>query len=263
MKNRLKIILLLLIFTFISSTKVLAANSTTNKIIIDGNFEDWKNKPSVSDSKHDIKSPWLDFVQVEYFADDKYLYLDVQRQSAKKSEPWHFNVVILNAVKGKKQLQYPFGYNKPVYAPQFDISTYYTDEKSCKGALVNVSFNGENIEKTFSVSNDGKEIEFRIPLSKVGLDGLNKEIQFMLKSDVNEKNGDNNQSKQKEGDNNQWGRNGGDDNKTNVVDWAPNDRPIIITTGPTFWQLSSVFLFTTVSFMAYGVYKKINKKIYF
>ena len=145
---------------------MFAANSSASNIILDGNFDDWSDKPFISDTKHDIKSPWLDFLEVRYFADNKYLYLNVERQSANKSEPWHFNVVIINAVTGQKQLQYPFGQSKPVYAPQFDINTDYTDKQSHNGALVNVSFNGENIESTFSASNNGKEIEFRIPLSK-------------------------------------------------------------------------------------------------
>lgn len=234
MKNRFNIIVLLLMFISISPMKAFAASSSASNIILDGNFDDWNDKPFISDVKHDEKSPWLDFLEIRYFTDNQYLYLKVERQSANKSEPWNFNVVILNAIQGEKQLQYPFGQSKPVYAPQFDINTDYTDNKSHNGGIVNVSFNGENIESTFSAADDGKEIEFKIPLSKVGLDGLNKEIQFMLKSDT--------------------------DPKTGQTDWTPNGRPIIITTGPTFWQLTSIFLFIVVSFIAYGIYGRRNEK---
>lgn len=234
MENRFKIIVVLLMFIFASPIKAFAANSEASNIILDGNFDDWSDKPFISDVKHDEKSPWLDFLEIRYFNDNQYLYLKVERQSANKSEPWHFNVVILNAVSGQKQIQHPFGQSKSVYAPQFDISTDYTDNKSDNGAIVNVSFNGENIESTFSASNNAKEIEFRIPLAKVGLDGLNKEVQFMIKSDV--------------------------DPKTSEIDWVPDGRPIIITTGPTFWQLSSIFLFIVVSFIAYGIYRKRNEE---
>lgn len=230
MKNRFNVIVLLLMFIFMSPMRAFAANSSASNIILDGNFDDWNDKPFISDAKHDEKSPWLDFLEVRYFADNQYLYLKVERQSANKSETWHFNVVVLNAVNGQKQVQYPFGQNNPVYAPQFDISTDYTDNKSQNGAVVTVSFNGENIESTFSASNNGKEIEFRIPLAKVGLDGLNKEIQFMLKSDVDPKTGQN--------------------------DWVPDGRPMIMTTGPTFWQLSSIVSFIVVSFIAYRIYRK-------
>jgi hypothetical protein len=234
LKNRFYIIVLLLMFIFISPMRSFAANSSASDIILDGNFDDWSDKPFVSDAKHDEKSPWLDFLEVRYFADNQYLYLKVERLSANKSEPWHFNVVVLNAVSGQKQIQYPFGQSKPVYAPQFDINTEYNGNKSNSGDVVTVSFNGENIESTFSASNNGKEIEFKIPLSQVGLDGLNKEIQFMLKSDI--------------------------DSKTGQTDWAPEGRSIIITTGPTFWQLSSIFSFIVVSFIAYGIYRKRNEK---
>lgn len=233
LENRFSIILLLLMFIFASPIKAFAANSAASNIILDGNFDDWSDKPFVSDVKQNEKSPWLDILKVGYFSDKQYLYLKVERLSANKSEPWHFNVVVLNAIKGQKQLQYPFGQSKSVYAPQFDISTNYSGNKSNNGAIVNVSFNRENIESTFSASSNGKEIEFRIPLAKVGLDGLNKEIQFMLKSDV--------------------------DPKTGEIDWVPNARPIIITTGPTFWQLSSIVCFIAVSFITYRIYKNRNE----
>ncbi|WML37501.1 hypothetical protein [Clostridium sp. OS1-26] len=223
MKNIVRIVFVLLLVMFTLSARVLAADSTN--IVIDGNFQDWIGKPYVEDSKHDIKSPWLDFLGVGYYADDKYLYLHVIRQSAKKSEPWHFNVVMLNGTKGPTQPQYPFGSTKPVYAPQFDITTYYTSNSSHNGIVVKVSFNGQQLESTFSSDNSAKEIEFRVPLASVGLDGVNKEVKFVLKSD-----------------------------EKGVVDWAP-ESPITITTGPTLWQISSVFFFVIVSVAAYRVYK--------
>lgn len=239
LRNGFKIMILLLIFICKPSARVFAANSTINKIesniTLDGNFDDWNDKPFIIDDKHDVKNPGMDILGVGYFSDNEYLYLKVERQSANKSQPWKFSVIILNAEKGEKQLQSPFGVSKPIYAPQFDIITEYMGNKSHSGTVVNVSFNGENIESTFSASNNAKEIELRIPLAKVGLDGLNKEIQFMLKSDT--------------------------DPKTGEVDWIPDNRPIIVTTGPTFWQFSSIFVFVGVSFAAFRVYKNKNEKI--
>lgn len=223
LKNVFRIVFVLLLIMFVPSARVLAADSTN--IVIDGNFQDWSDKPYVEDPKHDIKSPWLDFLGVGYYADDKYLYLHVIRQAANKSEPWHFNVVMLNGTKGPTLPQYLFGSTKPVYAPQFDVTTYYTSNSSHNGIVVKVSFNGQQLESTFSSNNNAKEIEFRVPLASVGLDGVNKEVKFVLKSDVKD-----------------------------VVDWAP-ERPIIITTGPTLWQISSVFFFIIVSAAAYRVYK--------
>lgn len=233
MKSRLKIAALLLIFlTCIFSTRVIATASPVNSsgITIDGDFSDWNGKPEVSDPKHDIKSPWLDFLNVKYIADDKYLYLYVERLAAEKSQPWHFNVIILNGANGNKYEQAMPWRDTPIYAPQFDIITDYESSRNSNGAVVTVSFDGQNVESTFSASNNAKEIEFRIPLEKVGLDGLNKEIEFTLKSDKDEKTGD--------------------------YDWVPDGRSITVTTGPTFWQLSSIFFFIVVSFIAYRIYRK-------
>ncbi len=217
--------MLLVVLIVVCGTKTLAG-----EIRIDGDFADWEDKPFVSDTKHDIKTPGLDFLQVGYFADDEYLYLYVDRLSAKKSEPWYFHVVILNAEEGEGQVHYPFGNEDPISAPQFDITSYYIKNKNHEGTVVNVSFEGEELEETFSVANNGKNIEFRIPLSKVGLNGQNKEIEFMLKSNVDE--------------------------KTGGIDWVPDGRKIIVTTGPTFWQIPTVILFSAVSFVAYTRLKR-------
>lgn len=219
--------MLIALFIVICEINTLAAGD----IRLDGDFTDWENKPFVSDPKHDIKTTWFDFLNVGYFADDQYLYLYVNRLSAKKSEPWHFHVVILNAEEGEMHVHYPFGSDNPISAPQFGITSYNIKNKSHTGTIVNVSFDGEEIEETFSAANNGKKIEFRVPLSKVGLEGLNKEIEFMLKSDVDE--------------------------KTGKIDWVPDGRKIIVTTGPTFWQISTVLLFAAVSVVAY---KKLRRR---
>lgn len=229
--NRIFIILLLITAAFFNCNQVFAETTLSNSgIVLDGSFNDWNGKPYIMDTKHDVQNTWQDFSGVKYCTDNQYLYLDVQRLSANKSESWHFNVVILNALTGDKLVQYIYGTSNPIYAPQFDITTSFTDNKSDNGAVVDVSFDGEDIEDTYSCSNDGKEIEFRIPLQKVGLDGINKMVVFMLKS---------NSSK----------------NFYNV-DWVPNGYPIIITNGPTFWQLSSIVFFAAVSYAAFKIYRK-------
>ena len=206
-----------------------------NNIELDGSFEEWVDKPSVSDAKQDSGDTWKDFLNVGYFADNEYLYLKVERLSANKSEPWHFYVVMLNAEKGNAIAQYPFG-NDAVYAPQFEIVTQYDDKKSQNGIEVNVFFGGELLETTLSSDNNAKEIEFRVPLESVGLNALNKDIEFMLKSD---------------------------EDSSADVDWVADGRPIIITTGPTLYQFTTIVFFAGVSFAAYKVIKKRNKKVSF
>lgn len=258
MKRGLRILVLLLLFTIIFSTEVFALRTSyTDEIKIDGNFNDWEDKPYVIDYKRDIISPWLNFLEVRYFADDKYLYLYVERVSAKKSEPWDFKVIILNAERGRKYVEeVPVKYTHyqvhNYYRPskfakmkftQFDIESNYTYKKSHNGTPIKVSFEGKEIETTLSASNNNKIIEFRIPLEKVGLDGPNKEVEFMLKSVYDENAIDKY----------------GNIFDEHPYDWVPNGEPIIVTTGPTYWQMTSMVFFIVVSFIAYRIYKKKEK----
>lgn len=217
MKRGFKAIALTLIFTFIFSLKTFAISSTNSDIKIDGNFDDWVGKPYLRDNKGDIKSPWLDFISLQYCADDKYLYLHVERQSAKKSEPWDFNVVIFNAQEEEER-------------KEFDINSVTIGSNNSTDIAITVSYEGENLESTLSASNNGKEIEFRIPLDKVGLSGPNQQVEFALKSAI--------------------------DRKTGSIDWLPNNGKIIVTTGPTLWKLAYIILFAGVTVIAFRVYKK-------
>ena len=232
MRNKL-FIFMLLVLILIPNAHVFA--DTQSNIELDGHFEEWVDKPFVDDPKHDSGDTWNDFLNVGYFADNEYLYLNVERLSAKKSEPWRFYVVMLNAYEGNAVEQYPFG-NDPVYAPQFEIVIQYDGMKSHNGIEVNVFFEGDLVETTLSSDNNAKEIEFRVPLKSVGLDVLNKEVEFMLKSD---------------------------DDSREDVDWVADGRPIIITTGPTLAEFTSIIFFSGVSFAAYKTIKKRNKKVSF
>lgn len=227
------LILIVVLLTLIINAQVFADNG--DGIELDGLFEDWADKPFVVDNKHDIKNPWLDFEQVRYYTDDEYLYLYVERLSANKSEPWNSHVVMLNAIKGNPVEQYPFG-DEAIYAPQFDIVTHYDDNRGNNGIIVDVFFEGALLESTFSAENNAKVIEFRVPLEAVGLNGLNKDIQFMLKSE---------------------------EGKKEDVDWVADGRPIIVTTGPTLPQVITILFFVSVSFMAYKKIKHKNKKVSF
>ena len=226
-----RLIAWIMIFMLLGNVWVFAEDSG---ITLDGSFEDWEDKPSVLDSKHDIKTTWLDFLQVGYFADNEYLYLQVERLSAEKSAPWHFNVVMLNAAKGEKLVHYPYD-ERPVHAPQFDIIVDYQEKRSHNGTLVEVSFEGQVLESTFSSDDNAKTIEFRVPLESVGLGGLNKEVKFLLKSDEDD----------------------------GIIDWVPDGRPIIVTTGPTFYEITTIVFFGFVSYSALIMMKKRKRDVSF
>lgn len=230
MKRGIWAFLIIFLCVFSLSNIAFASSTSGGEISIDGNFDDWSGKPSLTDTKHDIKSPSLDFTGIQYFSDDQYLYLRVDRQAAKKSEPWDFKVVMLNAELGQKHLNYPFGSDKPVYAPQFEIKSYYTGNSSSKGTAINVSFDGMDLETTFSAANNGKNIEFRVPLEMVGLSGQNKQVEFMVGS--------------------------AEDSKTGEVDWVPDGEKIVVTTGPVMGKWWQAIFFTAGSILAYGVFRK-------
>jgi hypothetical protein len=214
-----KVIIVFLILMMSINSLVFADSAS---IVLDGSFDDWADKPFVNDTKHDINSTWDDFLEAGYFADKDYLYLRVERLSAHKSEEWHFNVVMLNGLKASEEAS----------TPQFDVLTYYDENKSKDGTIVQVSFEGQVLESTLSSDNNAKMIEFRIPLKVVGLDGANKDIKFQLKSDPADE----------------------------VIDWLPDGRPIIVTTGPTLYELTTIAAFAFVAFMAYKVVSKKDRK---
>ena len=235
MKRKYKIMLLLLFFTIFLSTATSTFTITTHAatinpgITLDGDFTDWNGKPEISDIKHDIKSPAMDFINAKYIADNNYLYLYVERLAASKSQPWHFQVIIPNGTSGQNKNINLFNRGKISFVPVFDVNTSL--EKST--TLVTVSYSGQTIETTLSSSSNGRSIEFRIPLNMVGLSGFDHEVQFTLLSDK-------------------------DDEGT--VDMLPDAYPITITTGPTGFMFTSILFFIGISFMAFRRTKVIHAK---
>ncbi|WP_432402818.1 Firmicu-CTERM sorting domain-containing protein [Wukongibacter sp. M2B1] len=244
MKRVLISIILALLFTIFLSTEVFALKEPQTQQEIDGSFDDWKDKPYLSDYKRDIVSSSLNFTEVRYFADGEYLYLYVERKSGGKYQSWDFDLLILNPERGWKnygliptKFEYDRKYNyytasdfKRAKYVKFDISTDYNYKKNNKGTPIKVCLNGEKIESSMSVSSNNKRVEFRIPLEKVGLEGENKEIKFMLKSAFDIKS-------YKKG--------------LYPYDWIANGKPIVLTTGSTCWQMSALIFFIIVLFIGY------------
>ncbi len=235
----------------ISAVEIYAADEVRyiRGIEIDGNFDDWDGKPHIIDNEDDIRSDWLNFTKVGYFADDQYLYIYAERLSSKSFYPWRFNVVILNAKEGKQRYDYiptkyeyddkdkyyqPTRYRKRKYA-QFQISTDYSYYRNKKGTPIGISFNGKKIETVLLDSNSNKRIEFKLPLDKVGLDKENIDVKFMIKSSFDIKSY----------------RKG-----LYPYDWVADGKPIIITTGPTYWQISSIPFFIMTIFIVKRKYRK-------
>ncbi len=213
MKYIIKIALLLLLL-ILSLTGIAFANNDDAPIAIDGAFRDWDGKPYIADSKHDVKTPASDITALSFIADNKYLYLSVERIAAKKSEPWNLSVIMINGSEGEMYPQDIPGY-KAFSSPQFDIICDYNNSNNKSKMLINVYLDGVKLESSFSGSANGKNIEFRLPLEKVGLSGKNKSIMFTVKS----------QNDKKE------------------ADWVPDGKTIVVTTGPSLWTFSYVIFF--------------------
>lgn len=221
---------LLLLLIMSNLTLIAFANDGDAPIVIDGIFEDWSGKPYITDPKHDIKTPTSDITALGFIADNKYLYLNVERAAAKKSEPWNLSVVMINGLEGEIRAQDIPDY-KAFEAPQFDIICNYDDSNNKSEMLVNVYLDGVRLETSFSASTNGKNIEFRLPLEKVGLSGKNKSIMFTVKSENDEK----------------------------EADWVPDGKTIVVTTGPSLWTFSYVifFVFVLLVFIKQGQTRRI------
>ncbi|AAK80474.1 hypothetical protein BJV85_001366 [Clostridium acetobutylicum] len=222
MKKRLLIIFFSVIIICSScSTAYAAASNQSTGITLDGSFYDWRNMPGVFYAEYDSSTYWVNYIEVKYVSSKDYLYLFVDRTYASSSSYWHFSVIMLNATKGFTNHQYP----------QFDVTTNYSWYYS---PVVNVSFNGTSIESTYSASDNRYAVEFRIPLAQVGLNGVSKQVQFLIKADPNPY---------------VYG---------GYLNYSPQ---ITVTTGPTLWQLSSIIAFLGVSFLVYKKHKRKIKEI--
>lgn len=219
---------LILIILFCIAPKNTYAATINSGITLDGSFSDWAGKPDVIDIKNDIKSPQNDFIDVKYITDDEYLYLYAERLAASKNNPWHFEVIIPNGITGQNEEVNLFNNGKASFLPVFDVTVSFQKNLN----LVTIGYSGQTLETTLSSSANGKAIEFRIPLSKVGLSGPNHEIQFALKSDPD---------------------------KNNNIDYLPDAYPITLTTGPTGGIYTSVIFFVGVAVMIIKFNKKQKK----
>lgn len=183
-----KIVILLILAFFINVTITQSVIAEDNKIIkIDGKFEDWDDKPIINDKVGDAPIS-EDIKEVRYFVSDKYLFLKVKRNdNYKVKENWNFEVLMIDTPQGKKTTEFIFKEKKlvPINSTSFQISVYEIKNKGKGKYVVSVSKDKIPVETFFSASKDGKEIEFRLPLDLVGIQGPSKTIKFVIKSNLN------------------------------------------------------------------------------
>lgn len=212
------------------------AETKKSPITIDGNFSDWNNMPYVSDTKGDVPNGMNneDITGVKYYSDGEYLYLYVERQSAghSKQDGWTFHVIFPDAKQGGRGNSESIEVNGKCQMVQYRYAIVNLISGKGNEYSLNVD-SGKYQEQTLSVSNNKKEMEFRVPLKEFGLDGQ-KEIRFALKSNVN----------------------GEVCPAKNTIDWVPDgDGWINIDNGPTLWQFSAIIGFGIAGFAAYRIFR--------
>lgn len=180
-------IIISLIFIFINVIFIPSVNAHDGKHIkLDGDFGEWKDKPRIFDKIGDAPIE-EDIHDVRYFTDNNYLYLNINRHKHHfHNEKWDFQVLILDSPEGKKTEHYIYKNGKVTSfkATTFEVSVYQIEHKGKNLFVVTVYKDGIPIETTFSSRTKGGEIEFKLPLSLVGLQGANKNIKFLIKSNL-------------------------------------------------------------------------------
>ncbi|MGG2067175.1 Firmicu-CTERM sorting domain-containing protein [Bacillus sp. S14(2024)] len=212
------------------------AETKKSPITIDGNFSDWNNMPYVSDRKGDVPNGMNneDITGVKYYSDGEYLYLYVERQSAghSKQDGWTFHVIFPDAKQGGRGNSESIEVNGKCQMVQYRYAIVNLISGKGNEYSLNVD-SGKYQEQTLSVSDNKKEMEFRVPLKEFGLD-KQKEIRFALKSNVN----------------------GEVCPAKNTIDWVPDrDGWINIDNGPTLWQFSAIIGFGIAGFAAYRIFR--------
>ncbi|MGL4450039.1 MAG: hypothetical protein ACRCTZ_02470 [Sarcina sp.] len=217
----IKIIFISILFTLLASTTTFAS-----EIILDGNFSDWSDKAGIDDPSGDsLTNPDEDLKAMKYYSDGENLYLYFERYSA-NNPFWDIQVIFFNGTGNLGSHYTPWDNPKENFAWKSVNATtakinVSKSSSSSDPLLITTNFDGSFNSASF----DGRQIEFSIPLSAVGLIG--KEIQFAAKSDPS--------------------------SDAPKIDWIPENGPIYVTDGPIFGSLSTfliILTFIKVSYLA-------------
>lgn len=224
-------------------------------IKIDGDYSDWsddKEMPTivdgpdihiVNDNKEYVQNiqKGQDLNQVKYYKDDDYLYLYMDRKES--SSEWDIWIPIGNgALNGNKDSSAGDPFFFPV--DNQGKAPYEWSNSYCKAFHVRVDYQvNENVMRykilynnnevdniTVIPSSDGKQVEMRLPLKAVGLNGPNKTIYFNVACGISQ-------------------------SPVNI-DWINHGKGISVDNGPVFGDLTPVL--TAAGFLGVGFL--VNKK---
>ncbi|WP_297522789.1 hypothetical protein [uncultured Clostridium sp.] len=221
----LKIFFASIIINLLCTTPAFAS-----EIILDGNFSDWNNKVGLTDVAGDSSNSDEDLKSMKYYSDGQTLYFYFERYDL-TNPYWDIQLIFFNGTGHLGSHYTPWDNPKDSFNWKNIMATTVTVNVSKSRTSSNKPKITTNLGGSFdSSSQDGREIEFSIPLKSIGL--VDKEIQFAAKSDPSA-----------------YAPN---------IDWIPENGPIIIVDGPIFGNLS--FIFIILIFLFIGNLSIINLK---
>lgn len=237
MKYIRKILLFVFIFSifninYVKADEVAVAESS---IVIDGKYDDWEGMPSVIDKSGDASKGSQDLKEVRYMADDNFLYLYIERYAP--GSTWDIWIPFPD-VKGEGTVFYPWEHGNKDKVNDWEwkdtkkVALFKITCEFSKGKMgVHLDYGSQKIGSYWYNNSDGLRFEIALPLEKVGLNGIGKEIKFSVASDIS-----------------QW--------SPTKVDWINDDGPIIVTDGPIFGSMTSLVVLSSFIGVGYIIKKR-------
>ncbi|MGL4990553.1 MAG: hypothetical protein ACRCYE_11210 [Sarcina sp.] len=221
--------LLFFIFLFITVFKTNAFASSS--INLDGNFDDWNDKPILNDIQGDSNVQNEDLKILKYSVDENNLYIYVERYNSSPLDlNWNLQVILFNGT----------GYTSNHYTP-WDNPKDNFQWKSTNATTIQVTISTMGSEqlpmisttlddKFRSASLDGRKIEFSIPLTKIGL--TPHDIKLAVKSPTY--------------------------SDAPHIDWIPENGPLYIVDGPILGKLNLIILPITFTLLSFYIKRNID-----
>lgn len=230
-------ILLSIVMMMLLPATVTKAYETEPAIVIDGEYEDWEDKPAVYDRIGETNGN-TDFKELRFYREGKWLYLYLERIDPTRPVQWDLRIPIINANKryGTTPVFLPWDEIKdedgnptgvwpnndnPTQEVAYQATISYRDGwDSSLGQMVYITeisvIQGGCYRENFRFRyTDPARVEFAIPLNWVGLGDEMDEVSFAVGANTNA--------------------------STHAqLDWVGEEGPINITQGPIFGSLTPV-----------------------
>ncbi|MGL4740861.1 MAG: hypothetical protein ACRC41_08655 [Sarcina sp.] len=219
----------ILFFTFLLITLFKTTALGATNISLDGNFDDWADKVLISDIQGDSNVQNEDLKTLRYYVDENNLYLYVERYDSKPLNlNWNLQIILFNGTGHTSSHYTPWDNPKDNFQWKSTTATTVQVTVSTMTPELTPMISTTLGDKFRSASQDGRKIEFSIPLAKVGLNS--SDIKLAVKSPTY--------------------------SDAPRIDWIPENGPIHIIDGPIFGNL--IFIIIPLVFLSLTFYLKRN-----